>query len=446
MSKNFAVAGASAQESSAAMYQLNQALASGRLQGDEYRSTIENAPLLAQSIEAYMRDAGVEGTLKEWASEGLLTAEVIKGALFSSADEIERRFASMPMTFAQVGNAAANALLKAFDPAIQAFGRSAQYIYENWDRLAPLIYGAAAAVAAYVLAANAANIANAIAIIRSGLMSLALAAQAVGYFVLAAATGSAAASMAALNALMMANPILLIVAAIGLIVYLIVRWIQKVGGLRIAWLIMQDAILSALANLKIFGMEVWDALIGKIQGFISETLVDFQNWYNIVAGLLNKLIEGINTVSGLSIPTLPTATFGDKVSQDFERNNRMREYNIANEKRQASLDRIDRQNAIVEAQTSTAQGDEDVVQNVERIANNTAAALDYSEEEIKLWRDIAERDTINRFTTAEVSVSFGDVNNNVSSGVDLDGIIDYIAEKTEEALLVTAAGVHYDGV
>jgi hypothetical protein len=79
---------------------------------------------------------------------------------------------------------------------------------------------------------------------------------------------------------------------------------------------------------------------------------------------------------------------------------------------------------------------------VSNIDANTKGQLDYSEEELKLWRDIAERDTINRFTTAEVTVEFGGIHNNVSSNVDLDGIVDYIGEKVEERLLEVAEGVH----
>lgn len=125
MNKNFVVSGASTQESSAAMYQLNQAMASGRLQGDEYRSIIENAPLLAQSIEEYMRNVvKAEGTMKDWSSEGMLTADVIKNALFSSADEIEDRFAQMPMTGAQIWEQIKNTAVEAFQP-----------VSEQWSEL-----------------------------------------------------------------------------------------------------------------------------------------------------------------------------------------------------------------------------------------------------------------------------------------------------------------------
>lgn len=80
--------------------------------------------------------------------------------------------------------------------------------------------------------------------------------------------------------------------------------------------------------------------------------------------------------------------------------------------------------------------------NVSDIAENTSDALDITDEELKYLHDIAERDTINRFTTAEVSVNFGGITQNVNSDSDLDGIIDYFASGLQEALETTAEGVH----
>lgn len=120
VNKNFVVGGASSTEQSSAMYQLTQALGSGRLQGDEYRSIIENAPLLAKSIEDYMRNVKqAEGTMKDWASEGMLTADVIKAAVFRSADEVESRFEQMPMTWSQVWASMKNKATVALDPVLQ---------------------------------------------------------------------------------------------------------------------------------------------------------------------------------------------------------------------------------------------------------------------------------------------------------------------------------------
>ncbi len=97
MSKSFKVSGASTQEQQAGMYQLTQAMASGRLQGDEFRSIIENAPMLAQAIATYT-GKGME-SLKEMSREGSITADVIKNALFMAGSDIEKKFAEIPKTF-----------------------------------------------------------------------------------------------------------------------------------------------------------------------------------------------------------------------------------------------------------------------------------------------------------------------------------------------------------
>lgn len=116
MNKLFVISGASAAESSNAMYQLTQAMAAGKLQGDEMRSILENAPLLAQKIA---KSLGVSiGELKELGAEGEITADVIKKALFDSADEIEKKFSNMPKTIGQVWTEIKNHALNAFRPVI----------------------------------------------------------------------------------------------------------------------------------------------------------------------------------------------------------------------------------------------------------------------------------------------------------------------------------------
>ncbi len=198
MNKNFIVGGASATEQASAMYQLTQAMASGRLQGDEYRSIIENAPLLAKAIEDYMVNVkGAEGTMKDWASEGLLTADVIKAALFSSADEIEQRFNDMPMTFGQIWTSIKNNALQQFQPILKKMNEIANsdkfehlvdnvtralavvagvcveifdavasvgnFIADNWSTIEPIIWGVVTAMAAWKLITTLNSIATGIA-------------------------------------------------------------------------------------------------------------------------------------------------------------------------------------------------------------------------------------------------------------------------------------------
>lgn len=113
LDKAFKVSGTSAEEAKSAMFQLNQAMTSGKLQGDEFRSVMENAPILAQKIAESM---GVSmGELKKLGSEGKITSDVIKNAVLGSAGEIESKYKDMPLTFGKVWQQAQNAGQQAMD-------------------------------------------------------------------------------------------------------------------------------------------------------------------------------------------------------------------------------------------------------------------------------------------------------------------------------------------
>ena len=117
LNKQFKISGASVEETTSAMYQLTQAMAAGNLQGDEFRSIMENAPMLAQSIASEM--GLTVGQLKEMSSQGLITADIIKEALFNSAEETNAKFAEIPMTFQDIGTQVQNELIAAFQPAME---------------------------------------------------------------------------------------------------------------------------------------------------------------------------------------------------------------------------------------------------------------------------------------------------------------------------------------
>lgn len=117
LNMQFKLSGANVNEVNSAMTQLTQAMAAGRLQGDEFNSIMENAPMLAQAISQEM---GVPiGQLKQLGSEGKITADVIKSALFNSADETQAKFNEMPMTFQEVGQQLSNAMFQAFQPVME---------------------------------------------------------------------------------------------------------------------------------------------------------------------------------------------------------------------------------------------------------------------------------------------------------------------------------------
>lgn len=114
LSKSFKVSGTGSQEASSAMYQLSQAMASGKLQGDEFRSVLENAPMLAQGIAKQMKVPF--SSLKDLGAKGKITSDIIKNALFNMGDELDKKFAQLPMSFSQAFNKAKNEVISIFEP------------------------------------------------------------------------------------------------------------------------------------------------------------------------------------------------------------------------------------------------------------------------------------------------------------------------------------------
>lgn len=181
MQKAFKVSGADPTESANAMYQLTQAMASGRLQGDEFRSIIENAPMLANAIGEYT-GVGQEG-LKELSSDGAISADIIKNSLFSAADDIESKYAQIPLTFADIWTDITNTVKKqseglmnnvssfinsntasaivdgikyALVGLISVLGivlgmaqDTGQFFIDNWSWIEPLIWGIVGAMSFY---------------------------------------------------------------------------------------------------------------------------------------------------------------------------------------------------------------------------------------------------------------------------------------------------------
>ncbi|KUK71658.1 MAG: Tape measure domain-containing protein, partial [Clostridiales bacterium 38_11] len=245
MNKQFKIGGASIQEQTAAMYQLTQAMAAGRLQGDEFRSIMENAPMLAQSIAEHM--GKTVGELREMSSEGLITADVIKNAMFAAADETNAKFEELPMTFGQIMTSIKNRAVVAFDPVLAKISEIANnddfkvlidniiggiviiatvaaglfdiltsiagVFSDNWSWISPIVWGIVTAFVAY----NAvALITNAMLAIQGIQAKIAAASQ----MMQAGATFAATAAQHGLNAALYACPltwiIILIIALIAL--------------------------------------------------------------------------------------------------------------------------------------------------------------------------------------------------------------------------------------
>lgn len=316
--KQMTIAGASTQEASNAMLQLSQALGSGVLRGDELNSIFEQAPNLIQSIADYL-DVPI-GKIREMAQDGQLTADTVKAAIFSSAEDINAKFEAMPMTWGQVWTSFQNSALMAFQPVLDkvnelanndqfqgfvenAIGLLAQlavyvldffntlasigaFISDNWSIIAPIVYGVIAALIAYAAI--------------SGIVAAAEAMQ-------AGATFTATAAQYGLNAALMACPltwiILLIIAVIAAI-FAVCNAIAKMtgvansgfgvitGGINVVIQFFKNLGLS-VANIALGIGNAIAALASNMMTAFHNAICSVQSWfYNLLSTALS-VIEGI---------------------------------------------------------------------------------------------------------------------------------------------------------
>ena len=503
VNKQFVIGGATAEGQSAAMLQLTQAMAAGALRGEELNSILENAPGIARAIESYMGVA--EGSIKSYAEEGLITADVVKNALLSVADETNAKFESMPMTWAQICTKMQNTALAAFEPVLTRLNQvansaqfntvidgainglamlasvatgvldllinGASFVVDNWSWISPIVYGLAAAL----------------------MMST-------------GATFAQTAAQYGLNAALAACPITrIVVAVIALVaaIYAACSAIAKFTGIAnsgfgvIAGGI--NVVIQFFVNLGLtvanIALGIWNALGACAQNIgiaFSNVISGVQSWFynllstalTVVAGIceaLNKLPFVEFDYSGI------TNAASDYASKAAEASGNIKDFVSVGDAFSEGMSTFDTWqsgwvsdafNAGANWGDGVASGVSDAVSglfdmdlgaatdygagglgtggygdfamddllgNTGQTAANTGAAADAlstSTEELEYLRDIAERDAINRFTTAEVKIDMTGMQNRIEGGADLDGVISTLTDGFTEALLTAAEGVH----
>ena len=252
LQKSLKVSGAGKSEQDSAFLQLSQAMAAGKLQGDEFRSVMENAPMVANAIAKYMGKS--KGELKELSSKGVITADIIKGALFAAADDINDKFATMPMTFSDVwskiknagnqafggvfeklnqllnsdaGQSAINNLIGAIYLAGQVTENFIDFAVAAWPIVSPFIWAAVAAVGAYAIAMAVANIQTLIGAVRFGAQAIGVGLYALAMWATSGATWAQVTAQLGLNSALYACPIVWI---IGLILVLVALFYAAVAA------------------------------------------------------------------------------------------------------------------------------------------------------------------------------------------------------------------------
>ena len=524
--KQMTIAGASTQEAANAELQLSQALGSGVLRGDELNSIFEQAPNLIQNIADYL-DVPI-GKIREMAADGELSADVVKAAIFSAADDINSKFNEMPMTWGQMWQSMQNTALIAFQPVLQrlndlanseAFqtfiqgaieamatlanillnvfelvGTVGGFIADNWSVISPIIYGVIAALAvyaAYLGIVKGIEIASAAA---TAIHSVAMSAK-IG--VMAALTGQTMAATAAqmgYNGALYACPvvwiIVLIIALIAVIMAVCSAIAKMTGIANSGFGVITGGVNVVIQFFKNLGLTVANIALGignAIAALASNMMTAFHNAIcNVQSWFYNLLSTALSVIEGIcaALNKLPFVEFDysgissaadDYAAKASEAAGNKEDYQsisdafnegfttfdafqdgwasdafnagaawgdgIADKVSNFSLSDVFGQTDIPNVGDYTSgfndaianSGVGDSIGNIDDNTGKIKDSLEVSEDELKYLRDIAEQESINRFTTAEVTINQTN-NNNVSSDTDLDGFITALDDAMGEAI------------
>ena len=528
--KQMTIAGASTDEASNAMLQLSQALGSGVLRGDELNSIFEQAPNLIQSIADYL-DVPI-GQIRSMASEGQLTADTVKAAIFASADDINAKFDEMPMTWGQIWQSMQNTALMAFEPVLQRINEVGssdafqgfvsgstqalaivanqvlnifdlvasvgQFISDNWSIIEPIVIGAAVALAIYTAALVAYNTVQATT---HGLEVL----HAASAMLAAGATIAQTAAQYGLNAALAACPItwivLAIIALIAVIFAICSAIARMTGVAQSGFGVITGSVMVVIAFFKQLFSAVGTIFSAIAAGAVALGHNMIAAFHNSIASIKSVFYSLLSTAMSViskiasALSALPFVEFdasglagmaSDYASKAQEANDSKMEYEdvgaafqskmadmtafsgnwasdafksgaawgdgvadkIANFDLSSvlgatdipALDSFNMSNAIADG--IGASGVPDTSGSTAGNTSKMADALSKSSEDLKYLRDIAEQETINRYTMASVHVDMSGMTNHIDNGMDIDGVVDGLTDAVDEAIENMTEGVH----
>ncbi|WP_084145913.1 tape measure protein [Anaerovorax odorimutans] len=532
MEKSFKLGGSSTQDQTDGMYQLTQTMGSGNLQGSDFDSTMKTAPMLEQSIEAYTGKSKDE--LKQMSEEGTLTADIIKGALFAASNDIDNKFAQMPMTFGDYWNSIKDKGILAFGGVMESINKIINtngfqnfinglvgglnvvssviqfligiiskvgtFFVNNWSIISPIIWGIIGALLVY-------NAKMAMAWLTTIQDTAAKVAHTVASWAENAAILALIVAQEGFNAALAACPIswiLIAIIALVAIFYAVIAAINQFAGTSLS---ATGLILGAFAVLGAF---IFNTVIGVINSVIQLLWTSFaQPWIGIIEWVLNVFNGGFNSFGGavanllgkiiswfLSLGKVVTkiidAIFGtnwtsglsklqDKViswgknddaitlDRDAPTINKRINYTDAWNTAMTNGEKLenkfssfadsltgknkksDLSNLGTYSDTLTGTGLNDNLNGLGSGSNplavngtgaNGTVNVDMSEEDLSYLRDIAERDYINKFSTAtlapNIQVTFGDVHETADS----DKLYGRIAKILQEEIATASEGVY----
>lgn len=401
LNKQLRLSGASGSSAQAAILQLEQGLASGVLRGDELNSVMEQAPAIAKSIADYMHVS--VGELCEMGSQGQITADIVKNALFAAAKDTNAEFEKTPMTWAQVWTVASNTAVRALDPLLTAIN----WVANNLDVAIPLVVSLGAAFGVLLIAANWTNI-------------------------LATATKTAASMQAFYNAVMAANPIALTAAAVLVLVAALYGGVAAFNKLTGSSISATGIITGAFTTMGAFALNtfvvpVWNSFAALINFFLNSTnnfgqsftimlndlYISFLQWVQGIAQAFEKLVQKIPVIGehfGFTEGLGFNSYVEQKKNENQNRKNSMgwtdymkpiENFDLGKSYKSgynwgANLGKSGLMGTSTgELEIPQAADVKDLLGNIDKNTGKIAKTVDLSDEQIKMLVDVAERKYVN---------------------------------------------------
>lgn len=340
LNKMFIIAGASQAEMNSASLQLTQALGSGVLRGEELNAVFESAPNIIRTIADYLNVP--IGQIRNMASEGQITADIVKNAMLSTTNSINEQFDKMPMTWTQSMNYMKNIALEQFQPVLnkinelannQSFqifsanavnalstvalillnileisGKVANFTKSNWSIIEPIVIGIAIALGLYTAALIVNNTVQGISNAIKAIAAFKAKAHAAALAMETGATFTATAAQHGFNAALYACPItwiILSIIAVIALVYAVCAAIAKLtgiansgfgvitGGINVVIQFFKNWWLT-VANVSLGIGNVISALASNMMTALGNAIKSVQSWF------YDLLATGLTTIAGIA--------------------------------------------------------------------------------------------------------------------------------------------------